>query len=49
MPDLRVLFVEDDKDIRQIAEFARENEGFEVLVCDCGEKALPKPKPIFMM
>lgn len=38
----RVLYVEDEVDIREIAEFALEEEGFELLFCASGEEALEK-------
>ena len=37
----RILYVEDDADIREIAQLALEIVGgFEVLLCACGEQAL---------
>lgn len=39
---LRVLYVEDDPDIRQVAEFALEDEGFELIICESGQIALDK-------
>lgn len=39
---LRVLYVEDDPDIRQVAEFALEDEGFELVTCESGQRALEK-------
>ncbi len=37
---LRILYVEDEADIREIAAFALEDEDFEVLFCASGEEAL---------
>lgn len=42
MPDIKILYVEDDADIRTLAEFALEDEGFVVEFCVDGEKALHK-------
>ncbi len=39
---LRVLYVEDEADIREFAEFALEDEGFELLMCESGQAALEK-------
>lgn len=38
----RILYVEDEADIREVAEFALEDEGFELLFCSSGEDALAK-------
>ncbi len=38
----RILYVEDEADIREVAEFALEGEGFELLLCASGEEALQK-------
>ncbi|KJV05118.1 response regulator [Methylocucumis oryzae] len=41
MTDLiRILYVEDDPDIREVAEFALEDEGFELISCASGQEAL---------
>ena len=39
---MKILYVEDEADIREIAEFALEDEGFDIVFCDCGEMALEK-------
>ena len=39
---MKLLYVEDEADIREIAEFALEDEGFEIEFCDSGEDALRK-------
>jgi len=39
---LQVLYVEDDADIRAVAEFALEDEGFELILCESGQQALDK-------
>lgn len=39
---LKVLSVEDDKDIRILIEFALEDECFELTSCDSGQEALTK-------
>ena len=36
----RVMYVEDDADIREVAEFALEGEGFDLLFCAGGQEAL---------
>ena len=36
----RVMYVEDEADIREVAEFALEDEGFELLFCAGGQEAL---------
>ncbi|MBL4782414.1 MAG: response regulator [Porticoccaceae bacterium] len=36
----RIMYVEDEADIREIAEFALEDEGFDLLICASGEAAL---------
>lgn len=41
---LHILYVEDEADIREIAGFALEDEGFEILFCASGEEALEKIK-----
>ncbi len=38
----RILYVEDEADIREVAEFALEDEGFEVLFCADGAEALER-------
>ena len=37
---MKLLYVEDEADIREIAEFALEDEGFEIEFCESGEQAL---------
>ena len=37
---IRILYVEDEEDIRLVAEFALEDEGFEILFCASGDQAL---------
>lgn len=37
---LRVLYAEDDPDIRAITEIALEDEGFDLIPCDSGEMLL---------
>lgn len=39
---LKVLYVEDEPDIRAVAEFALEDEGFELTSCASGQEALAK-------
>lgn len=39
---ITVLYVEDDEDIRDIAEMALEGEDFVLLSCSCGDDALEK-------
>lgn len=39
---LSVLYAEDEPDIRAVAEFALEDEGFELVACVSGEQALEK-------
>jgi len=36
----RVMYVEDEADIREVAEFALEDEGFDLLFCAGGQEAL---------
>lgn len=36
----KIMYVEDEPDIREVAEFALEDEGFELLFCACGQEAL---------
>ena len=40
--DLRILYVEDEADIREVAKFALEDEGFEILFCASGQEAIDK-------
>lgn len=42
MTDLRVLYIEDEADIRDVARFALEDEGFDLLFCASGNEALQK-------
>ncbi len=37
---MKLLYVEDEADIREIADFALEDEGFDILFCESGERAL---------
>lgn len=39
---LHILYVEDEADIREVTEFALEDEGFELLFCASGKEALQK-------
>ena len=39
---LRVLYVEDEPDIREVTEFALEDEGFELIPCPSGQAALER-------
>ncbi len=39
---ITVLYVEDDEDIRDVAEMALEGDDFVLLTCDCGNQALEK-------
>lgn len=39
---LDVLYAEDEADIRQVAEFALEDEGFNLFSCSSGQEALDK-------
>lgn len=39
---IRLLYVEDEADIREFAEFILEEEGFELLMCASGQEALDK-------
>jgi len=36
----RIMYVEDEEDIREVAEFALEDEGFDLLFCAGGQEAL---------
>lgn len=36
----KIMYVEDEEDIREVAEFALEDEGFELLFCAGGQEAL---------
>ena len=36
----KIMYVEDEEDIREVAEFALEDEGFELLFCSGGQEAL---------
>lgn len=38
--NIKLLYVEDEADIREIAEFALEDEGFDINFCASGEQAL---------
>ncbi len=42
MVDLRLLYVEDEADIREVANFALEDENFELLFCSSGPEAIEK-------
>jgi len=37
---MKLLYVEDEADIREIAEYALEDEGFEIVFCESGERAM---------
>jgi two-component system OmpR family response regulator len=39
---VRVLYVEDEEDIRMVAQIALDGEGFELLACSSGKEALAK-------
>ena len=39
---MKLLYVEDEADIRTIAEIALEDEGFDIEFCESGEQALSK-------
>ena len=39
---IQVLYVEDEADIREVTEFALEDEGFELITCTSGQEALGK-------
>ena len=39
---MKLLYVEDEADIREIAEFALEDEGFDIVFCASGEQAVEK-------
>jgi len=39
---MKLLYVEDEADIREVAEFALEGEGFDIVFCEDGEVALEK-------
>lgn len=39
---MKLLYVEDEADIREIAEFALDDEGFDIVFCESGEIALEK-------
>jgi len=43
---LTILYVEDEEDIREVTEFALEDEGFELIPCASGHDALEKAKDI---
>lgn len=40
--NLTVLYVEDEDDIREMTEFALEDEGFELIQCVSGQEAIEK-------
>lgn len=40
--NLRVLYVEDETDIREVVEFALEDEDFELISCGSGQEAISK-------
>ena len=39
---MKLLYVEDEADIREIAEYALEDEGFDIVFCASGEQAMEK-------
>jgi two-component system OmpR family response regulator len=46
MSDIKLLYVDDEEDIREVAEFALEDEGFELQLCASGQEALSQI-PVF--
>lgn len=42
MPDIKLFYVDDEEDIREVVEFALEDEGFEFQLCASGQDALDK-------
>lgn len=49
---LNVLYIEDEEDIREMTEFALEDEGFNLVMCASGQEALEKApllKPDFIL
>ncbi len=44
--NLNILFVEDEADIRAVAEFALEDEGFNLIQCRNGQEALDKARDV---
>lgn len=45
--NLVVLYAEDEEDIRDITEFALEDEGFELIVCESGLEAVLKAPDVY--
>ena len=39
---MKLLYVEDEADIREIAEFTLEDEGFDIVFCESGEQAVAR-------
>lgn len=39
---MKLLYVEDEADIREIAEFALEDEGFDIVFCESGQQAVAR-------
>ncbi len=39
---MKLLYVEDEADIRAIADFALEDEGFDIIFCESGEQAISR-------
>ena len=39
---MKLLYVEDEADIREVAEFALEDEGVDIVFCASGEEAIEK-------
>lgn len=39
---MKLLYVEDEADIREIAEFSLEDEDFDIVFCESGEQAVEK-------
>jgi len=50
--NLTVLYVEDEEDIRDMTEFALEDEGFDLIMCSSGQEALaaaPDARPDLLL
>jgi len=44
--DLVVLYIEDESDIREVTEFALEDEGFELVSCELGSQAISQAQEL---